>query len=91
MAIRRVKIDHTVYPPNFVPHKNACWNVRTIAKARLLAKRFGTGSLIYTNFNQTNKKGRTLGGFWDGKVLEWTGAAFKNDTAKKKNLLVRDA
>ena len=59
--------------------------------ARLIAKKLGTGSLIYTTFNQTNKKGEVLGSFWDGKVLEWTGGTFRNVRAKMKNLIERES
>jgi hypothetical protein len=89
MAIHRIRIDYSVYPPDFVPGTGKLWETRTIAKARLIAKKLGAGSLVYTNFNQTNKKGEVLGGFWDGKVVEWTGTTFRNVTAKMKNVIKR--
>ena len=38
MAIRRNRIDYTVFSPSYVPDAmgSSCWDVRTFAKARLL-------------------------------------------------------
>jgi len=77
MAIRRIRIDYTVYPPNFRPSVDHFWEFGTITKARLCAERFGPGARIYRNFNQTNKKGQTLGDWWDGRAWMWDGAVFK--------------
>ncbi len=85
MAIRRVRIDYTVYPPKFDPDRNdPCWDHRTIAKARLHAKRLGRGARVYRNFNQTNKRGHPLGDWWAGKAWKWNGTQFISISGTEK-------
>ncbi len=76
MAIRRIRIDYTVYPPNH-GNEQPCWDFRTFNKAKSAARRFGVGARIYRNFNQTNKRGEILGGWWSGKHFWiWNGESF---------------
>ena len=78
MAIQRIRIDYTVYPPDFKPgQKSPCWDFRTFTKAKRKAKGLGVGARVYRNFNQTNKRGQILGGWWGDKYFwRWTGTRF---------------
>lgn len=79
MAINRKAINYTVYPPNFNSDRDACWDVRTVSKARLFAKRLGIGSRLRRNINVTNK--RPLGeDWWVDRVWEWDGTDFRDIT-----------
>jgi len=76
MAIRRIRIDYTVYPPN---HRrgDTCWDFRTFNRAKTAARSLGGGSRIYRNFNQTNKRGMVLGDWWSSKRFwTWNGKYF---------------
>jgi hypothetical protein len=74
MAIRTIKIDYTVYSPNYRPGAG-CWDLRTLESAKRKARGLGAGSRIYRNFNQTNKRGNI--DWWTGKhCWTWTGALF---------------
>jgi hypothetical protein len=76
MAIERIRIDYTVYPPD---HKKGepCWDFRTFGRAKTGARGFGIGSRIYRNFNRTNK--RDLSDWWSGKYYWiWNGSLFEH-------------
>jgi hypothetical protein len=76
MAIRRIRIDYTVYPPN---HQSGepCWDFRTFERAKKAARTFGAGTRVYRNFNQANKRECTLGDWWGGKRFwTWNGTRF---------------
>ncbi len=76
MAIKRVRIDYTVYSPNYHPG-DGCWDLRTLESAKRKARGLGAGSRIYRNFNQTNKLGMILGDWWTGThYWTWTGGLF---------------
>jgi hypothetical protein len=70
MAIKRIKIDYTVYSPNYHPG-DGCWDLRNFERAKQRARGLGAGSRIYRNFNQTNKRGKILGDWWTGTHY-WT-------------------
>lgn len=77
MAIHRIRIDYTVYGPNFKPGEGPCWDFRTFSNARRKARVLGAGTRIYRNFNQTNK-GSVVGDWWSGKYYwRWTGSRFQ--------------
>jgi hypothetical protein len=77
MAICRIKIDYTVYPPDFKPGESPCWDFRTFTKAKRKARGLGVGGRVYRNFNQTNKRGRILGDWWGSKFFwRWNGSTF---------------
>ena len=76
MAIRRIRIDYTVYPPNY-QRGGTCWDFRTLRRAKTAARGLGSGSRVYRNFNQTNKRGQILGDWWSGKYFwAWSGNFF---------------
>jgi hypothetical protein len=76
MAIKRIKIDYTVYSPNYHPG-DGCWDLRNLERAKQRARGLGAGSRIYRNFNQTNKRGEILADWWTGlHYWTWTGAQF---------------
>lgn len=78
MAIRRMKIDYTVYSPNYEPGMGLCLDFRNLQKAKSRARGLGVGARVYRNFNQTNKKGQILGDWWsDNRYWLWDGATFK--------------
>jgi hypothetical protein len=76
MAIKRVRIDYTVYPP--LHHAGGqCWDFRTFERARKAARLLGPGARVYRNFNQTNKQGVTLGDWWSDRWFwTWDGKTF---------------
>jgi len=76
MAIKRIRIDYTVYPPL---HQSGgqCWDFRTFERAKKAARALGSGSRVYRNFNQTNKEESTLGGWSSDKWFwTWNGSSF---------------
>jgi hypothetical protein len=79
MAINRKAINYTVYPPNFNSDRDACWDVRTVSKARLFAKRLGIGSRLRRNINVTNKR-PLVDDWWVERVWEWDGTDFRDIT-----------
>jgi len=77
MAIRRIRIDYTVYPPNHQAGE-PCWDFRTFNRAKTAARAFGPGAQLYRNFNQTNKRNQVLGDWWTGKLFwTWDGERFQ--------------
>ena len=77
MAIERIRIDYTVYAPNYEPGKG-CWDLRTLQRAKRFARTLGPGARVYRNFNQTNKRGKILGDWWSGKSYwTWDGRRFQ--------------
>lgn len=78
MAVQRIRIDYTVYPPNFKPGESPWWDFRTFTKAKFRARVLGVGARVYRNFNQTNKRGQPLGDWWGDKYFwRWTGTRFQ--------------
>jgi|SRR5258708_7572392 hypothetical protein len=78
VAIQRIRIDYTVYPPDFKPGESPCWDFRTFTKAKFRARVLGVGARVYRNFNQTNKRGQPLGDWWGDKYFwRWTGTRFQ--------------
>ena len=76
MAIKRIRIDYTVYPPD---HRRGdpCWDFRTFNRAKAAARSSGRGSRVYRNFNQSNKLGHVLGDWSSGKHFWiWNGKVF---------------
>jgi hypothetical protein len=77
MAINRVRIDYTVYPPDHKPGQ-PFWSFKTFHRAKSAARAFGVGARIYREFNQSNKRGEMLGDWWSSKFYWiWNGAQFK--------------
>jgi hypothetical protein len=61
---------------------------RTFLRAKSAARRFGPGSRIYRNFNQTNKRGEILGGWWTGKHFwSWNGKSFDRKVDPERMML----
>jgi hypothetical protein len=78
MAIKRVRIDYTVYPPI---HQSGgpCWDFRTFERARKAARVLGPGARVYRNFNQSNKEEDAVGDWWSGKrYWTWDGTSFSS-------------
>src|SRR5271167_4493505 len=96
MAIRRIRIDYTVYPPEHHAGE-PCRDFRTFIRAKSAAFRLGVGARVYRNFNQTNKRSKVLGDWWGGKYFwTWSGKCFErvfdtrrfagtDDTARHRN------
>jgi hypothetical protein len=83
MAIKRIRIDYTVYPPNHDSGEPCC-DFRTFLRAKGAARAFGSGSRIYRNFNQTNKRGQDLRDWWSRKSFwTWDGALFRRRIDKQ--------
>jgi hypothetical protein len=84
MAIRRIRIDYTVYPPE---HRQGepCWDFRTFIRAKSGARSFGVGARVYRNFNQTNKRNTVLGDWWGDKYFWiWSGKRFERISDTKR-------
>jgi hypothetical protein len=78
MAIERIRIDYTVYSPNYKPGEGLCLEFDTFQRAKARARGLGAGSRVYRNFNQKNKKGKILGDWWTGNCFWlWDGSKFK--------------
>lgn len=78
MAIERIKIDYTVYSPDYRPGEELCLGFDTFQKAKSRARGLGVGSRVYRNFNQRNKKGEMLGNWWTADhYWLWDGTVFK--------------
>ena len=78
MAINRIRIDYTVYPPNFKPGEDPFWDFQTFTKAKRWARRLGVGSSVHRNFNQTNKREPVVGDWWSAKYYwRWSGSHFR--------------
>jgi hypothetical protein len=75
----RKAINYTVYPPRFDSDRDACWDVRTVKRARLLAKQLGVGSRLRRNINLTNKTPLPED-WWVERVWEWDGVSFRDIT-----------
>jgi hypothetical protein len=88
MAIKRVRIDYTVYPPL---HESGgqSWDFRTFEQARKAARVLGAGSRVYRNFNQTNKQDDDAVDWWsDKRFWTWNGRSFQGALDRQ---LIRDA
>ena len=79
MAIKRKRINYTVYPPQFNSGRDACWDIRTVSRARLRAKHLGVGSRLRRNVNVANKRPLTED-WWVERVWEWDGLTFRDIT-----------
>jgi hypothetical protein len=74
--MRHVRVDYTIYSPNYEPGKGECWDADTLRSAKRLAKRFGAGSLIVRNFNEMNRT-NVLGDWWQASFCwVWNGRSF---------------
>ena len=78
MALHSKKIDYTVYPPDYQPDAG-CWDFRTVAKARLAAKKLGVGARVRRNINVIGKS-PTQTDWCVERVWEWNGEEFINIT-----------
>jgi hypothetical protein len=78
MALHSKRIDYTVYAPNHEASKG-CWDFRTIAKARLAAKKLGVGARLRRNVNVTSKSREEVD-WWVERVWEWNGTQFVDIT-----------
>lgn len=74
MALHSKRINYTVYPPNHEPG-TACWDCRTVTKARLAAMKLGIGARLRRNVNLFNKR-RVETDWWVARVWEWNGHKF---------------
>lgn len=86
MAIHRIRIDYTVYSPNYAPGEGPCWDFGTFTKAKRKARGLGIGALVYRNFNQTNKGG-AVGDWWGNRYFwRWTGSHFERLRERGKSV-----
>lgn len=77
MAIHRIRINYTVYPPDFLPDKSPCWDFRTFTKAKSKARGLGIGALVYRNFNQADKDQPVANWWGDRYFWFWSGLSFE--------------
>lgn len=74
--MKRIRIDYTVYPPNFSPG-DGCWDFRTFQRAKSASRSLGIGARIYRNFNKRGRAGE-VEDWWSGKLFWlWNGNAFQ--------------
>jgi hypothetical protein len=67
--MKRVRIDYTIYSPDYVPGTGECWDYPTLRGAKAKAQELGVGSLIVRNFNRSNPMDwwqSTFCWIWDG-------------------------
>jgi hypothetical protein len=72
VSMKRVRIDYTIYSPDYAPGIGECWDYRTFRGARKKAQDLGVGSLIVRNFNRNKPMDwwqSTFCWVWDGSVL----------------------
>jgi putative SOS response-associated peptidase YedK len=50
--MKRVRIDYTIYSPDYDPDIGECWDYRTLRGGRKKAQELGVGSLVVRNFNR---------------------------------------
>jgi hypothetical protein len=77
VAIRRKRLEYTVYPPNFDPERNVSFDFLTFSRAKRRAVQLGIGSQIWRAVQQNNRRGESLGGWWDIALFICTGSEFK--------------
>jgi hypothetical protein len=65
MAIRRIRIDYTLYSPDYTRDEGLCLDFKTFEAAKKWARGLGRGSNIVRNFNLTNKDGSI--DWWQGE------------------------
>ena len=76
MARKKLRIDYTVYVPNYQPGAG-CWDFRTLNKAKSAACGLGSGSRIYRNFNLESRRGKVPHDWWSSKFYwTWNGHSF---------------
>jgi hypothetical protein len=76
MARKTLRINYTVYVPNYQPGAG-CWDFRTLTKAKSAARGLGLGSRIYRNFNQESKRAKIPHDWWSSKFFwTWNGHSF---------------
>jgi hypothetical protein len=81
MAIKRIRIDYTVYPPDHTPDGQIpCWDYRTFERAKRAARSFGVGARVYRNFNQIDKSGAESNWWSDRWFWTWDGESFSSST-----------
>ncbi len=78
--MKRVRIDYTVYSPNYVPGTGECWDHRTMRGARKKAQGLGVGSLVVRNLNRDHPSD-----WWQSTFCwVWDGLAFKKSFSQSK-------
>src|SRR6266702_7736580 len=58
MAIRRMKIDYTVYSPNYEPGMGLCLDFRNLQKTKSRARGLGVGARVYRTSTRRTGRGR---------------------------------
>jgi hypothetical protein len=69
VSMKRVRIDYTIYSPDYAPGIGECWDCRTLRRARKKAQELGVASLIVRNFNRNKPMDwwqSTFCWMWDG-------------------------
>ena len=67
--MKGVKIDYTIYSPNYARGTGECWDTRTFRAARKKAQKLGVGSIVVRNFNRNTPPDwwqSTFCYMWDG-------------------------
>jgi hypothetical protein len=71
--MKRVRIDYTIYSPDYAPGIGECWDYPTLRGARKKAQELGVGSLIIRNFNRNKPMN-----WWQSKFCwVWDGFTFR--------------
>ena len=72
MSMKRVRIDYTIYSPEYDRSTGECWENGTMRGARKKAQELGVGSLIVRNFNRMKPMHwwqSTFCWMWDGSAF----------------------
>ena len=76
-----VRIDYTIYSPDYVRDIGECWDCRTLSGARKKAQELGVGSLIVRNFNRNKPMD-----WWQSTFCwVWDGFAFRKSHSLNEN------
>ncbi len=91
MAIRRIRINYTLYSPEYERATGLCLDFDTFAAAKQRACGLGIGTVLVRNFDRVDKDGNT--DWWqDGRCWLFDGRQFvrtstKDPDSKKWNSL----
>jgi hypothetical protein len=79
MAIRRIRINYTLYSPEYLPGTGLCLDFDTFAAAKSRARGLGCGTVLVRNFDQLDKDGG-MDWWQDGRCWLFDGRQFIRTT-----------
>ena len=96
--MKGLRIDYTIYSPDYAPGAGECWDYPTFRGARRKAKTLGIGSLLVRNFNREHTEGvvdiwwqSTYCWVWDGLVFRKARSVQENKWIIERSVWSRSA